>query len=426
MAVAGGACDSPPPTLRIRAIRKRRQGRAPEQENALRRIVAVSDFCDVPPVPTSLSPADFERGWAADAPLAPPAGRADVTGGYLERLPLAAVATGLADAAEVWSFCGRDAPDAFDSAGIAVGLPPSRGASDRPDLVRRVFRADGHSAPYGSADAVAHVRRHGAPAILCVWGLGIDKALLEACSESLKVYNSIDAPAIRIPPEVSRHFDLFLTGAEWQSDEIRARHPGALCAVLPIGPEFASDDTFHPTGAAKDYDVVYVAATQPYKRHDLLLDTLERLPHLRALCVVGYGHLTDELRRSAEARGLSVDWIGPLGHDGVNRAINRARVGVVCGVEDGAPAILTEYMLAGLPVLANDRLVCGLQYIRPDTGLAASEDRFAEGLEELLRRAPALDPRAVVQANWTWPHSVRRLAGLLDHARERRRERVSA
>ena len=48
--------------------------------------------------------------------------------------------------------------------------------------------------------------------------------------------------------------------------------------------------------------------------------------------------------------------------------MNRARFGVVCGVDDGAPAILTEYMLAGLPVLANAELRCGLQYILPETG----------------------------------------------------------
>ena len=287
-----------------------------------------------------------------------------------------------------------------------------------------MFRADGHPAPYGSADAVAHIRRHGAPEILCVWGLGVDERLLEACAPSLRIYNSIDAPAIRIPPEVSRHFDLFLTGAEWQSDEIRARHPDALCAVLPIGPEFASDTTFHPTGAAKDYDVVYVAATQPYKRHDLLLDTLSQLPHRRALCVAGYGHLTAHLRAEAEARGLAVDWVGPLDHAGVNLAMNRAHIGVVCGVDDGAPAILTEYMLAGLPVLANDRLRCGLQYIRPDTGRAAPEAGFAGALEALIQLKDSLDPRTVVQANWTWPHSVRTFAALLDEARTRRRTRT--
>ncbi len=387
------------------------------------RIVAVSDFCNTPPMPSVWTDTDFDRAWARIRGSAGPLADGPVCGGYLERLPQAAVAAGLVASAEVWSFAGDDASP-FDSAPVLPGGEPDAPAHVA-GLRRRVFRADGHPAPYGSADAVAHVRRHGAPEILCVWGLGVDGRLLEACAPSLKIYNSIDAPAIRIPPEVSRHFDLFLTGAEWQSDEIRARHPGALCAVLPIGPEFASDTTFHPTGAAKDYDVVYVAATQPYKRHDLLLDMVSQLPHRRALCVAGYGHLTASLRAEAEARGLAVDWVGPLDHAGVNLAMNRAHIGVVCGVDDGAPAILTEYMLAGLPVLANDRLCCGLQYIRPDTGLAAPEADFAGALEALIQLKDSLDPRTVVQANWTWPHSVRTLAALLDEARTRRRTRTT-
>ena len=105
---------------------------------------------------------------------------------------------------------------------------------------------------------VVDVARHGAPEILCVWGLGVNEALLDACQDSIRIYNSIDADPIRIPPEVSRHFDIFLTGSDWQSERIHARHPAAICEVLPIGPDFASDLTFHPTGAAKDYDVVYV------------------------------------------------------------------------------------------------------------------------------------------------------------------------
>ncbi|RYE54710.1 MAG: glycosyl transferase family 1, partial [Hyphomicrobiales bacterium] len=57
------------------------------------------------------------------------------------------------------------------------------------------------------------IHRHGAPRILCVWGLGVSEAILKACSDSVIIYNSIDAPALRVPPEVSRHFDLVLTGA---------------------------------------------------------------------------------------------------------------------------------------------------------------------------------------------------------------------
>lgn len=377
-----------------------------------RRIVAVSDFCNPTP-PEPISPdADAARDAWANIPAANVKGLPHVVGGYLERLPLAFVAAGLVDTAEVWNFAGNDA------------LRDLTGRPGPDGLTYRMLRADG-PAPYPSADALANIAVHGAPDILCIWGLGVDASVLEACSDSIIIYNSIDAPALRIPPEVSRHVDIFLTGAEWQSDEIRARHPDALCAVLPIGPEFASDETFFPTGAAKDYDVVYVAATQPYKRHDLLLDALARLPGHRALCVVGYGHLTEALKEDADRRGLDVDWVGPVSHDEVNALINRARVGVVCGVDDGAPAILTEYMLAGLPVLANDGLVCGRQYITPDTGLTASEEDFATALGHLIETAGDYHTRPVVQGNWTWPHSVERLAALIEKARMRK-QKVSA
>lgn len=377
-----------------------------------RRIIAVSDFCAPSAGGAAMVSQDDAAAQFRALPLPPPATDPVVIGGYLERLPLACVAAGLVDAAELWSFAACEA--GRDIAGHS-----------RPEgLLRRSLLAEG-AAPFRSADALAYIEVHGAPDILCLWGLGVDAAVLEACTDSIVIYNSIDAPALRVPPEVSWHVDLFLTGAEWQSDEIRARHPGALCAVLPIGPDFASDQTFFPTGAAKDYDVVYVAATQPYKRHDLLLDTMARLPGRRALCVVGYGHMTDDLRAEAQRRGLDIDWAGPVDHTEVNRLMNRARVGVVCGVEDGAPAILTEYMLAGLPVLANAGLVCGLHYIRPDTGLVATEADFPDALERLIRTADRYDTRSVVQQNWTWPHSVARLADLFETARRPKQERAA-
>ena len=78
----------------------------------------------------------------------------------------------------------------------------------------------------------------------------------------------------------------------------------------------------------------------------------------------------------------------------MNRQINRARVGVVCGQHDGAPAILTEYQLAGLPVLSNADLVCGLQYITPKTGLAAAPGKaFAAAMGHLIARHAHYDPR---------------------------------
>ncbi len=338
-----------------------------------------------------------EEPWPlGDAP--PP----EVVGGYLERLPLALVAAGVVDSAEIWHHWRAGTP------------PPFRRES--PALARRAFRLDREGAPFASVEMVEFVRTFGAPHILVVLGLGVAPELLEACANSVILYNSIDAPALRVPPEVSRHFDLVITGAEWQSDAVEKRHPGMATAIMPIGPEFAATDQFRPLGTPKDVDLIYVAAAQAYKRHDILFDALDRCSRgVRALCVFGYGEMGEELRRQAAERNLAVEFVGPPGvpFDEVNRLMNRAKFGVVCGVDDGAPAILTEYMLAGLPVLANAGLSCGLQFITPETGITAPADRFAEMIMDMRERAHVFDARAAVLERWTWPHSVARLRRLI-------------
>ena len=352
-----------------------------------------------------------QRDQQAPAPVAPGVG---VAGGYLERLPLAVVKSGLADAAEVWSFAGSD--------DHATGLTLSPYG-----LGERRFRADGHPAPYGSADMLAHIRTIGAPDILCVWGLGVTEPVLEACADSVKIYNSLDVDALRIPAHLSRHIDIFLTASPAQSAAVSARHPGATVEMLPVGPDFAAPDTFHPLPAApKEFDLIYVAAAQPYKRHDILFDAMARLPRsIRALCVCGYGEDGGTLRDRAAAAGIDVTLVGPPGvpHADVNRLMNRARIGVVCGVKDGAPAILTEYMLAGLPVLANADLACGLQYIRPDTGRAASAGDFAAAITEMLGGLDHFSPREAALQSWIWPRSMARLAPLIEQAFTNRRQR---
>ncbi|OCJ51662.1 glycosyl transferase family 1 [Agrobacterium rubi] len=263
---------------------------------------------------------------------------------------------------------------------------------------------------------LGHIEAFGPPDILCVWGLGVSEDILLACRDSYKIYNSIDAPALRIPFEVSRHFDLVLTGAEWQSEEVRTRHPDMVTAIMPIGPEFASEQTFQPLRLEKIYDVIYVAAAQSYKRHDILFEALAKLPRsIKTLCVFGYGELIDELRDQVTELGIDVDFVGPPGvpFDEVNRLMNQAKIGVVCGVNDGAPAILTEYMLAGIPVLANDHLSCGLQYITPRTGLAFSAENFHEGIRTMLDGLDTFTPREIVLANWTWPHTIEKLKSYL-------------
>jgi len=167
---------------------------------------------------------------------------------------------------------------------------------------------------------------------------------------------------------------------------VRDRHPDALAAILPIGPEFASPETFHPLSVPKDIDVICVAAAQGYKRHDIVFDALDALTRsIRALSVFGYGDDADALRQRTADLNLNIELVGPAGfsHREVNRLMNRARIGIVCGIDDGAPAILTEYMQAGLPVLANERLRGGMHYVRPETGRMASAMDFGTMLADL-------------------------------------------
>ncbi|ABR64410.1 glycosyltransferase [Sinorhizobium medicae] len=327
-----------------------------------------------------------------------------VEGGYIDRLPLACLKVGIVDAAEIWTHWRGDDPPETDLGEV------------RP-LLRRSFQMNGPEVPFASNDMLAHILTFGPPDVLCVWGLGVSEDILAACKGSYLIYNSIDAPALRIPPEISRHFDLVLTGAKWQSDEVTDRHPGMKTAILPIGPEFASDSMFYPYQSPKPYDVIYVAAAQSYKRHDILFEALAKLPpSYRALCVFGHGEMSETLRAQARDLQINVDFVGPpsVPFTEINRLMNQAKIGVVCGVDDGAPAILTEYMLAGLPVLANSALRCGLQYITSQTGRVAAAGAFHEGILEMLSTLPEFSPRQTVLDNWTWPHSVRKLRTLMD------------
>ncbi|MDB5659945.1 MAG: glycosyltransferase [Cypionkella sp.] len=257
------------------------------------------------------------------------------------------------------------------------------------------------------------------------WGtLGVKERILKACASRNKIFNSIYALALRIPLQINRCFENFLAASEWQLQRIAARHPDALCETMPNEPRFASDQAFFPTGAAKAYYVVHVADTLPFKRHDILLDALAKLPRRRALRVVGSGHLTENLKAEVERSGLSADLVFNSTEATINDLINRARISVACNVEDSAPATLAKYTMAGLPVSANAALVCGRQHIRP-TGLTATDADFDSPMGRLIDTAHNYSPRPVVQRLWTWPHSVKRLGALIESARQSKKK-VSA
>lgn len=388
--------------------------RSPAELTSVRSIVVISDRVD-----DQRHNEKLNQPWSALADQDSPwrkgsSGVPAVTGGYLERLPLACIAAGIVDQAEIWHH---------QQGGCRV---PFHRANDH--LGYRAFLLDDPRPPFASCDMVEFIHEFGAPHILVVYGLGVSSLVLDACANSTIIYNSIDAPALRVAADVSARFDLVLTAAPWQSKEVEERHPGMTTAIMPVGPEFAAIDLFHPLDGPKNYDLIYVAAAQGYKRHDILLDAFERLPpNVRGLCVFGYGEDADMLRVQIVERGLSIDCVGPPGvpFDEVNRLMNSARFGVVCGRDDGAPAILTEYMLAGLPVLANAELACGTQYILPETGMLATPADFADAIMAMRETTQDFQPRDAVLTRWTWPHTIARLQPLLAEARRKKAIRLT-
>lgn len=350
--------------------------------------------------------ADIPDGWSADEPTVDDRSAAVVVeGGYLERLPLSLIAAGRFAEVEVWHH------------GNGLDRPIARRCS--PHLVRRVFPLGEHTAPFDNRAMAEHLARHGAPALLLIYGLGVSPVVLDAADRSIIVYNSIDAPALRVPEEVSARCDIVLTGAQWQSDEVNRRHPEMPTPILPVGPEFAGTDQFRPLSGEKDYDLIYAAAAQPYKRHDILFDTVERLDGaVSALCVFGYGELAEAFRDEIAARQLPIDCVMPpvVPFAEVNRLMNRARIGIVAGVDDGAPAIITEYMLAGLPVLANAQLTCGLQYLLPGTGEVADPAQWPAAVTRMLQQLDHYRPREIALSRWSWPVSAARFLSIYDDA----------
>ena len=161
-------------------------------------MVVVSDRIDWhrhAPVPDDGGSADWHAAAAGQRPWpGAGAGMPEVVGGYLERLPLACIAAGLVEQAEVWHH---------QRFGPRVPV-----AKTGPHLGYRAFLLDEATPPFTNADMLAFVQVFGAPHLLVVYGLGVSAALLDACANSFIIYNSIDAPTLRVPPEVSARFDL--------------------------------------------------------------------------------------------------------------------------------------------------------------------------------------------------------------------------
>ena len=139
-----------------------------------------------PPCPSSLLPKTTQHGappGAKSRQSLPRPSRPASTADISSACPSPRLRAGLCSSAEIFLELLRHRPCRSRSGGKAAAAPLPGGRAGALSL----------------GPILAHLDVFGEPAILCSWGLGVDASILERCSASVRVYNSIDVAALRIP-----------------------------------------------------------------------------------------------------------------------------------------------------------------------------------------------------------------------------------
>ena len=208
-----------------------------------------------------------------------------------------------------------------------------------------------------------------------------------------------------------------LTNSRFTADLI-GRYYGREATVCRLG---VDAERFHPADATRGDYVLSVGALEPHKGFDFLvrsvgLLTEESRPELRIVAnYVNPGVATD-LRRLAEARGVSLSVMEAVDEDELVAQYQQARVFAYAPHEEPFGLAVLEAMACGLPVVA---VAEGgvLESIRPgESGLVTNreEQAFAEALSrvtsdgELAQSLGGAGRRSAV-TDWTWDAAGRRL-----------------
>ena len=174
------------------------------------------------------------------------------------------------------------------------------------------------------------------------------------------------------------------------ADAVRAQAPsvGALVKVVPnyVSARLGAAEVAEGWSARRR-EVLFVGRVHPEKGIDLLLRAFAGIAPARragwSLRIVG-PHETaaggggsaflETLKSDAVARGLEVDWVGPIyDRDALNAAYRRSRVFVYPSVAargEAFPLAPLEAMAQGCPVITSD-LVCFRDYIEPGRNAAS-------------------------------------------------------
>ncbi len=137
--------------------------------------------------------------------------------------------------------------------------------------------------------------------------------------------------------------------------------------------------------------IVYAGRLEPEKNVGLLIEAFTRLrTHVSdaSLSIVGSGRSETDLRRQAEATGLSIEFLPPLPQDQLWQLLSRADVVAVPSLFESGPLVALEAVTLGTPVVTTPvgRIQGIIEHWPVGKVSAASAREFAEALAEVLAR----------------------------------------
>jgi glycosyltransferase involved in cell wall biosynthesis len=182
-------------------------------------------------------------------------------------------------------------------------------------------------------------------------------------------------------------------------------------------------------GLRDEFVVGWSGSFRGFHALDQLVDASARLGSV-TLLLVGDGPERPRIQALADARGVDARFTGMVSHDRVPALLAAMDVGVVLGRADEpfhySPLKLTEYLAAGLPIVAPaaPHLMAQLDDRRGVTFFAAGDAaalaaRLAELRDDPARRARQGRRARAGASDWSWDAQIARVSAALDPLRRR-------
>jgi glycosyltransferase involved in cell wall biosynthesis len=184
----------------------------------------------------------------------------------------------------------------------------------------------------------------------------------------------------------------------------------------------------HDSNTKKSFDVVMVAAWDPFKRHEVFFRAAVQLKERgRAICfaLVGYnlGWTREPIERLLRRYDLENDCtiFEDIPHAEVARVVADSKVSLLLSQREGANKAIYESMFCGTPIIVYRRQ-CGinLDHVNARTGVLAGDDELADAILHVLDHTADFDPRGWAIENVGHAHATRKINAALAEMDARR------